>query len=363
MMIKTLPAKTVGTGRKSVQPPENSVFSETLKKKVAPQPGTKELKKSETTASASHEDKQSKPETPFDAPLFALIPPQAATDEKLKSPVSQQAKEAALQVQPDAVNVPAATLSASGAYTSSGTSDGSIDTNMAGRLPGLKMPQPATKDMPSTDKDLLPAAKDDGLNTPDVSAQLAEPAAQSQPQPQVHTVSTDSLVDIAGLTSFSAQGKESQPPAPVVATGVLMHEPGTSAWQQSLGQQIACFTRDGVHHAELRLHPEELGSLQISLRLNNDQAQLHFVTENHQVRAALESAMPELRTSLAESGINLGQSSVGADSTSGGASYFEKRTGHTAGEEESGEVTLLSTDGQRTSGRNINYLNGISTFA
>jgi len=55
--------------------------------------------------------------------------------------------------------------------------------------------------------------------------------------------------------------------------------------------------------------------LQISLKLDNDQAQLHFVSAHQQVRAAVEAAMPHLRTALAESGISLGQSSVGSDSS------------------------------------------------
>lgn len=95
---------------------------------------------------------------------------------------------------------------------------------------------------------------------------------------------------------------------------ILAASVGTTEWQQNLGQQLACFTREGIHHAELRLHPEDLGSLHISLRINNDQVQLHFAAADHQVRAALETAMPHLRNSLAESGISLGQTNVAADS-------------------------------------------------
>ncbi|MDQ1213515.1 flagellar hook-length control protein FliK [Pantoea anthophila] len=102
-----------------------------------------------------------------------------------------------------------------------------------------------------------------------------------------------------------------------VASGQLVQEMGTPAWQQSLGQQLACFTRNGIQHAELRLHPEELGAIHITLQLRNEQAQIHFVSASHQVRAAIEATVPHLRTSLAESGIELGQSSVSADSSSG----------------------------------------------
>ncbi|TPD65035.1 hypothetical protein FJP64_12240 [Kosakonia cowanii] len=149
-----------------------------------------------------------------------------------------------------------------------------------------------------------------------------------------------------------------------VATATLQAEVGTPAWQQSLGQQIAVFSRNGVHHAELRLHPEELGALQVSLRVNNDQAQVHFVSESHHVRAALESAMPNLRTMLEESGISLGQSSVGADTSS---SAGDAHSGHTSGQGKSesgqGDLSVSSEEESPVVTRVMHYSRGINTFA
>lgn len=150
----------------------------------------------------------------------------------------------------------------------------------------------------------------------------------------------------------------------VVTTGTLPQDMGTPAWQQALGQQILCFSRDGVHHAELRLHPEELGALQINLKLNSDQAQLHFVTENHQVRAALESAMPHLRTSLAESGIQLGQSSVGGESASSQGSAQTDSQGDRHSPDGDAESAGLSAGGEAAPViRHLSvYSSGINTF-
>lgn len=120
----------------------------------------------------------------------------------------------------------------------------------------------------------------------------------------------------------------------------------------------------GVHHAELRLHPEELGALQVSLRVNNDQAQVHFVSESHHVRAALESAMPNLRTMLEESGISLGQSSVGADTSS---SAGDAHSGHTSGQGKSesgqGDLSVSSEEESPVVTRVMHYSRGINTFA
>lgn len=98
------------------------------------------------------------------------------------------------------------------------------------------------------------------------------------------------------------------------STPMLNAQLGSDEWQQALSQQIVMFSRNGQQNAELRLHPEDLGAIQISLKLDNDQAQINMASSHSHVRAALEAALPQLRTALAESGINLGQSQVSSDS-------------------------------------------------
>ncbi|SFN63427.1 flagellar hook-length control protein FliK [Izhakiella capsodis] len=96
---------------------------------------------------------------------------------------------------------------------------------------------------------------------------------------------------------------------------------GSQEWQHHLGQQVLMFSRNGQHSAELHLHPEDLGSIQISLQLHNDQANLNMVSSHSQVRAALEVAIPHLRHALAESGISLGQSNVSSDAFQQGQAF------------------------------------------
>ncbi|WP_311790992.1 MULTISPECIES: flagellar hook-length control protein FliK [Pantoea] len=98
------------------------------------------------------------------------------------------------------------------------------------------------------------------------------------------------------------------------STPMLNAQLGSDEWQQALSQQIVMFSRNGQQNAELRLHPADLGAIQISLKLDNDQAQINMASSHSHVRAALEAALPQLRTALAENGINLGQSQVSSDS-------------------------------------------------
>ena len=118
----------------------------------------------------------------------------------------------------------------------------------------------------------------------------------------------------AALTPTTTSMVTAPPPAQ------LSSQLGSQEWQQALGQQILMFSKNGQQTAELHLHPQDLGSIQISLKLDADQASLSMVSNHGQVRAALEAAMPQLRTALAENGINLGQSSVSSDAFQQGQS-------------------------------------------
>ncbi|PHP34816.1 flagellar hook-length control protein FliK, partial [Salmonella enterica subsp. enterica serovar Typhimurium] len=59
---------------------------------------------------------------------------------------------------------------------------------------------------------------------------------------------------------------------------------GSHEWQQTFSQQVMLFTRQGQQSAQLRLHPEELGQVHISLKLDDNQAQLQMVSPHSHVR-------------------------------------------------------------------------------
>lgn len=240
-------------------------------------------------------------------------------------------------------------------------------------LPAGVKPQPSRPEaqpaMPVTESAV--EGKAQSLTPADSSAQATSPAAAPLSESLTQALHNLKGAEPVATPHIVAQAAPVTATAPAtaiststVATATLQAEVGTPAWQQSLGQQIAVFSRNGVHHAELRLHPEELGALQVSLRVNNDQAQVHFVSESHHVRAALESAMPNLRTMLEESGISLGQSSVGADTSS---SAGDAHSGHTSGQGKSesgeGDLTISSEEESPVVTRVMHYSRGINTFA
>ncbi|XGI80824.1 flagellar hook length control protein FliK [Enterobacter hormaechei] len=145
----------------------------------------------------------------------------------------------------------------------------------------------------------------------------ATPALAATAEKQELASASSSSSPTATLAPIMSSHATSQTAATVATAPVLSQPLGTHEWQQSLSQHITLFTKQGQQTAELRLHPEDLGQVQISLKLDDNQAQLQMVSAHSHVRAALEAALPVLRTSLAENGIQLSQSSVSSESFAG----------------------------------------------
>ncbi|HHA2246507.1 TPA: flagellar hook length control protein FliK [Enterobacter ludwigii] len=173
----------------------------------------------------------------------------------------------------------------------------------------------------------------------------ATPLVAAAAEKQDLTSSSSSTAPTATLAPVISSNVTSHAAATVATAPVLSQPLGTQEWQQSLSQHITLFTKQGQQTAELRLHPEDLGQVQITLKLDDNQAQLQMVSAHSHVRAALEAALPVLRTSLAESGIQLAQSSVSSESFAGQQQSSSQqqqqasRSGNTGGfNEESDEL-------------------------
>lgn len=144
------------------------------------------------------------------------------------------------------------------------------------------------------------SAGDNASATPVLSPAAAKIDADSTPSP---TAVINATPTISATTSNVVTH-------PVVTVNSQL---GTPEWQQNVSQHITLFTRQGQQTAELRLHPQDLGQVHITLKLDDNQAQLQMVSPHGHVRAALEAALPVLRTQLADNGIQLAQSNISSD--------------------------------------------------
>ena len=145
---------------------------------------------------------------------------------------------------------------------------------------------------------------------------LVSPQGASSPMAPDALANTSVALPVnfaSAVVQTSSGASASSAPTPI-ATAPLTPEVGSSDWGNALGQHV--IRMGNAHHqvAELQLNPPGLGSLKVTLSMNDHQMQAMFVSAHSSVRAAIEAALPQLRALLADSGISLGNTSVGAES-------------------------------------------------
>ncbi len=111
------------------------------------------------------------------------------------------------------------------------------------------------------------------------------------------------LMQATGMAGASGNGADTLSP-----------RVGTPAWDHALGQKVVWMAAGAEQSASLTLNPPDLGPVQVVINVSNAQADASFFSAQPEVRQALEAALPKLKEMLAEAGISLRQTSVGAGS-------------------------------------------------
>lgn len=152
------------------------------------------------------------------------------------------------------------------------------------------------------------------------SEQLVAAIATSKEDP--HTAGSTAAAVQQIITSVSPRSGHAAAPGLTVAQPV-----GTSTWNEEVGNKVVWMANHMESKAELVLTPPQMGRIEVSLSISGEQATATFVSGNAAVREALEAALPRLREVLADAGIQLGQTQVGAENARQSAQQ-EKNTGN-----------------------------------
>ena len=128
----------------------------------------------------------------------------------------------------------------------------------------------------------------------DSSASSPLPSWLAAPPPQL-PVSTAAVA--AAVTATAAQA--------------LAQLPVTHAdWPAALGHHLLWNVGEGVQKAELSVSPQDMGPINVHIRIDNDKADIRFTATHVLTRDALESSIPKLREMFAQQGLDLGQAQV-----------------------------------------------------
>jgi flagellar hook-length control protein FliK len=102
------------------------------------------------------------------------------------------------------------------------------------------------------------------------------------------------------------QGAAQRPADIATPLQIEVREPVDSkAFAPALGAQLSVLVRNGIEHAQLQLHPADLGPIDVRIRVDGQEAQVDFSAAHAATRQALQDAVPTLAGALRDSGLTL----------------------------------------------------------
>ncbi|MFC5436793.1 flagellar hook-length control protein FliK [Rhodanobacter umsongensis] len=187
--------------------------------------------------------------------------------------------------------------------------------------------------------------------------QLGDPAgaavATANPTPAAVAgllATSDSLLPIARMnkdasladaTPTGALPAPATPAAPTAPTGLPLPSPvGSQTFAQDLGQQVAWLGGQGIKQARIRLHPEELGSLDVKVSVTHGRVDVVFSAQHPAAVAAVQQSLPQLDHMLAQHGLSLGHAEVGQHDR--GDRHGRSGDAGTAAVDEAGEIHAVN---------------------
>lgn len=180
----------------------------------------------------------------------------------------------------------------------------------------------------------------------DVKGDAFTSALQALTTPPNQGDHSDSL---EALKNLAAQAMSPQaPPSSNVATTPAPHaltmqsSVGSPSFGQELSQQVTWLGGQDVKEARIRLHPEDLGELDVKVSVKQDHVDVAFIAQHPQAVHAVQQTLSQLDSMLAHHGLSLGQAHVGQGNTGQGSGQSASSGGSPAGGLAEGVGELVS---------------------
>lgn len=202
--------------------------------------------------------------------------------------------------------------------------------------------------MSGTSDNVQKPGSDDSLSIQSIQKLVDNPLLLTDTMPRLDTLKQYPVHDIVQASTSGHSGKTDALPQQLISHTPLSsplpdsHQDSISAqktldirapitspeWADEVSSKIRWITNNDLQSAEIRLHPKHLGVIEVKVNISNDQANIHFVTPNAQVRDALETAAHRLRDMLDVNGLQLSNFGVSDHSLSGGNNRNDQAQGY-----------------------------------
>lgn len=240
----------------------------------------------DATAGAAANAASHEPAPANDAPPSTALPDQLLAMLGALAPAAAPPPTAAAPQGGGAASAPAATARPTAAAPS-----------LAAALPGLAAAANATGPAAALPADAAPVefaaaladARGEATSTaPDAPAGLFAPAPAAGPLATARPVAAVPLLDAVAMPADPQGG-----------------------FDDAFGSRIVWMAEQRVGHADIRITPEHLGTIEVRVQLDGTQVRAEFFSAQADVRQALESGMARLRDQLGQHGLQLAQADVG----------------------------------------------------
>ena len=144
---------------------------------------------------------------------------------------------------------------------------------------------------------------DESTSRAKVGAASNAQASNTQPNLDYNTAVQ---ANTAGQTSAQPAMKASE--TYTVASHV--HSP---QFANNAAQTMHLAINSKVQQAEIRMTPENMGPIQLQIKINGTDVSLAIAVQQPDTKQAIELSLPKLREMLADSGMNLGQTNLSQD--------------------------------------------------
>lgn len=104
--------------------------------------------------------------------------------------------------------------------------------------------------------------------------------------------------------------------AAVMAANEIPTPFGKPEWSQSVNQKVVWMVGKGEQSATLTLNPPDMGPLKVVIQVDNDHVDTTFISDNPEVRQALQDGMQMLRDKMQDTGMQLGNAQVSSQAQS-----------------------------------------------
>lgn len=168
-----------------------------------------------------------------------------------------------------------------------------------------------------TDKATPELAVDDKAKPLNAEQGISKTLVRDKDFKEVEMKATAVQISNVAATSTLAQSKVPDNVATSMMAASEIPTPfGRPEWNQAVNQRVMWMVGGGDQSATLTLNPPDLGPLQVVIQVDNDQVDTTFISDNPEVRQALQDGMNMLRDKMQDSGMQLGNAQVSSQAQS-----------------------------------------------